>query len=192
MSDPREPAAVSEHVAQNIGNIAALHASAEQRVGRHQRGIERLAAVIGRPESPYVILVLVGAWVAFNLAAPRWGAGALDVPPFPWLQCVTSVAALLMTSILLTTQNRQSKRSLQREHLDLQVNLVAEQKVAKLIALVEELRRDLPSVPDRHDSMAEAMTEAVDPNAVATVLEETLDAAELPSATAHHGDHSRR
>ncbi|MGB8299016.1 MAG: hypothetical protein WCG85_26595 [Polyangia bacterium] len=58
----------------------------------------------------------------------------------------------------------------ERSHLDLQVNLLAEHKVAKLIALVEELRRDLPMVRDRIDREADAMQEAVDPNAVIEVL----------------------
>ena len=72
-----------------------------------------------------------------------------------------------MTVTILTTQNRVATLAQQRAQLDLQVNLIAEQKIAKVIALIEELRRDLPSVKDRKDSLAEAMTEAVDLDAVA-------------------------
>ena len=50
------------------------------------------------------------------------------------------------------------------------MNLLAEHKVAKLIALVEELRRDLPMVRDRIDREADAMQEAVDPNAMIEAL----------------------
>jgi uncharacterized membrane protein len=76
-----------------------------------------------------------------------------------------------MTVTILTSQNRVAKLAQQRAHLDLQVNLIAEEKIAKLIALVEELRRDLPSVKDRRDILADAMTEAVDVHAVADELE---------------------
>jgi uncharacterized membrane protein len=55
--------------------------------------------------------------------------------------------------------------------------LLAEQKLAKLIALIEELRRDMPNVNNRVDSLAEAMTHAVDPNAVADALKHTLEEA---------------
>jgi uncharacterized membrane protein len=58
--------------------------------------------------------------------------------------------------------------------LELQVNLVSEQKIAKLISLLEELRRDLPSVRDRVDVVADAMAEAVDPQAVITSLEDDV------------------
>lgn len=43
------------------------------------------------------------------------------------------------------------------------MTLLVEQKVTKVIALIEELRRDLPSVQNRVDSQAEAMQEVVDP-----------------------------
>jgi uncharacterized membrane protein len=87
-----------------------------------------------------------------------------------------SLCALLVTTMVLTTQNRQAKRASHRGNLELQVNLVAEQKIAKLIALLEELRRDLPSVRNRVDVVADAMAEAVDPQAVLTVLEKDLEA----------------
>lgn len=48
---------------------------------------------------------------------------------------------------------------------------MAEQKIAKLIELVEELRRDLPII-DRQDLVAKAMTKAVDPGNIVSVLEE--------------------
>jgi uncharacterized membrane protein len=59
--------------------------------------------------------------------------------------------------------------------LDLHINLLSEQKVAKLISLLEELRRDMPNVANREDLVAEAMTHAVDPHAVATALKETIE-----------------
>jgi uncharacterized membrane protein len=40
---------------------------------------------------------------------------------------------------------------------------------------LEELRRDLPSVRDRVDPIADAMEESVDPHAVLTVLEDAVE-----------------
>jgi uncharacterized membrane protein len=54
------------------------------------------------------------------------------------------------------------------------VTLLVEQKVTKVIALIEELRRDLPSVQNRVDSQAEAMQEVVDPQTVLSALEGML------------------
>ena len=51
---------------------------------------------------------------------------------------------MLTATVVLISQRRQTKLSEQRVHLDLQINLLTEQKVTKLIHLIEELRRDFP------------------------------------------------
>lgn len=173
--DATAASAMSEHVAQNIETIAHLHAEAEHRVGRHQRAVEKVTDMLARPRTIYLIAAGVALWVGGNLAAPSLGFHRVDAPPFFWLQGLTSLSALFMTTMVLTTQKRQARRVAQRDHLDLQVNLIAEQKIAKLISLIEELRRDLPSVRDRLDPVAEAMTEAVDTSAMVSVLEHTVE-----------------
>lgn len=106
------------------------------------------------------------------MLAPRLGIPPFDPPPFVWLQGLVGLGALLMATIILITQNRQTRHADQRSQLDLQVNLLAEQKAAKLIGLVEELRRDLPTVRNRVDKVADAMEEPVDPHAVLSALED--------------------
>ncbi len=155
--------------------VIAFRARQHEGMGRHQRFIERVNLALGRALSIYFMLLIASAWVAFNLAAPTFSWPVLDPPPFNRLQGMVGVAALLMTTMVLTTQNRQAKDAEQRSHLDLQVNLLAEQKVAKLIALIEELRRDLPNVLDRKDALADAMSNAVDPGAVIAELSQDLD-----------------
>lgn len=157
----------------NVEAITSLRARAEKGVSRHQRRIERVTALLGRPPSVYVILATVATWIATNLVTASLGGRPLDPPPFVWLQGLVGLGALLMTIAILTTQNRQNRDAGDRGQLDLQINLVAEQKVAKLIALLEELRRDLPTVRDRIDEMAEVMKEPVDPHAVLSALEDT-------------------
>jgi len=166
------------HVGHKIQTIAELFAKAERRVGRHQLAIERMTDAIGRPSTAYVLALAFIGWMIGNQLAPRFGVRALDPAPFAWLQVAACVAAVLMTVTILTTQNRVAKLAQQRAQLDLQVNLIAEEKIAKLVALVEELRRDLPSVKDRKDSLADAMTEAVDLDAVAGKLETIQGGAE--------------
>jgi uncharacterized membrane protein len=170
-SQTSEGSDMPTHVGQKIQTIATLFAETEKRVGRHQHIIERMTDAVGRPLTTYLLALAIVCWIAGNEAAPHFGFPRLDPPPFFWLQGAACVAAVLMTVSILTTQNRVAKLAQHRARLDLQVNLIAEEKIAKLIALVEELRRDLPSVKDRHDSLAAAMTEAVDVQAVAGKLE---------------------
>jgi uncharacterized membrane protein len=168
-------AELSEHVAQNIETMAHLQTEADGKVGRNQRAIEKVTAWIAQPWTPNMIVGFVTLWVVVNTLGARVGLPQVDPPPFPRLQGVVSLLALLVTTMVLTTQSRQGQRVSQRGNLELQVNLVAEQKIAKLISLLEELRRDLPSVRDRIDPVADAMAEPVDHQAVLTVLEEKIE-----------------
>jgi uncharacterized membrane protein len=138
--------------------------------------MERVTAALGRPRTIYFTLSIVVAWVTLNLGIPKsWAWHRVDPPPFFWLQGVVALSALLMTTLVLITTNRQTRNAEERSHLDLQVNLLSEQKVAKIVALLEELRRDLPMVRDRTDREADAMQEAVDPHAMLEALEKATD-----------------
>ena len=50
--------------------------------------------------------------------------------------------------------------------------MLTEQKVAKMIDLLEELRRDLPDVRNRHDSDATVLQKALHPDQVMAALDE--------------------
>ena len=165
---------VSRHVARNIDRIAGLHARAEENVGGHQRFVERLAHFVGRPSFFYAIILGCAAWIGCNLLLRALGHHPIDPPPFQGMQGVVGLVALGMANVIIITQNRQGRKLEYRTHLDLQVSMSAEQKVAKLIALLEELRVDLPNVHNRRDDEAAAMTEPADPMAVVAALKETL------------------
>lgn len=169
-----------ENLNANVDTVASLVARAEQGVSPQQRRVEILASHLGRPRALHLIVVFASLWVAANVLTMTLGARPVDPPPFAWLQGLTGLVALLMTTTILTTQNRQSRHAEQRAQLDLQVNLLAEQKIAKLIALIEELRRDIPIVRDRVDHVAEVMKEPVDAHAVLSALEHTLEAEAEP------------
>jgi uncharacterized membrane protein len=175
MPEPTDRPGVPDHVSQTVDTIAQLHARSEEDVTRHQRSIEMIAANLGKPRALYMIGAAALMWVVMNVAMCASGRSPFDPPPFSWLQGFASLGALLMATTVLATQNRQRKISDERAQLDLQVNLLSEQKLAKVIALLEELRRDMPNVKNRSDPLAEAMTQAVDPHAVVTALQETME-----------------
>lgn len=175
--------AVPDPINKNIDAVVALHAFAEQQVDTHQRTVESLTAWLGRPQFFYGILVGVALWMALNAAAPFLHLPHWDDPPFAWLQGAVGLGALLMTSVILITQNRQGKLAERREQLELQMSLLTEQRTAKIIDLLEELRRDMPSVHNRIDLEAEALTKTVDPHEVLATLESKLEETlETPSS----------
>ncbi len=160
---------------EHVETIAALRARAEHQLSSSQRVVESFTANIGRPSTIAMLLALIAVWVAWNVLEHRSSGRAIDPPPFFWLQGAIALYAALISTFVLATQNREKRHGEQRAYLELQINLLAEQKTAKVIELLEELRRDMPTVRDRVDHQADAMQMPVDTAAVMNVLEETLD-----------------
>jgi uncharacterized membrane protein len=167
-------APLPDPLAQNIEAIIALQAKSEKDLSRTQRVVEAVTAFFSQPTFLYCILIGVTLWIVSNVLPHGFGIPQFDPPPFEWLDHVLGLGSLLISTGVLITQNRQEKLTEQRMQLSLQLNLLSEQKIAKLIALVEELRRDLPNVKDRHDPEAEVMKQPADPHLVMEVLEKTL------------------
>src|SRR5437867_1364213 len=165
-----EPDAIQDSVLENVKAISALYQRAEREVTRHQRVVEVVTSAAARPRTLYVVAALALGWALVNGVVAAYGGRAIDPPPFYWLQGAMGLTALLLAIVILATQRRQAELAEHHAHLDLQVNLLAEQKIAKAIALLEELRRDLPAVRDREDQEAKAMAEPADPHAVADAL----------------------
>jgi uncharacterized membrane protein len=161
----------------DIEAIVALRMNAERKVSGHQRIIEKATSILGRPLAVYITILAAIVWMAVNIFHRSLGLPVFDAPPFSWLQEIVGLSALLMTIIVLTTQNRQAKFTEQRRHLDLQISLLTERKVSKLIELLEDLRRDLPTVYNRVDTEAEAMKEPIDPHTALSALNQTLQEA---------------
>jgi uncharacterized membrane protein len=178
------PAALSDHISQNIEGVVALQRREWDATSASQRRFERVSRVFARPAYLIGILLFSLAWIAFNLGCTRLGIAPFDQPPFQWLELLASFVALVTTTVVLIAQNRQARFEQQRAHLDLQVNLLTEQKVTKVIHLLEELRRDLPMVKDRHDPQANEMQKRADTAQLASALDEvglTSGSEERPS-----------
>ena len=165
-----------DQIGQNIDAVLDFYTREEQKMSRSQRVLERVSRFVGQPAFLAIILLFVLLWIFANVALRRSGIAEFDPPPFIWLQGIVGLSALLTATVVLGKQNRLAKLEEQRAHLDLTVNLLTEQKAAKLIDLLEELRRDLPNVANRHDSEAVALRQSMNPDLVLAALDERSEA----------------
>ena len=104
------------------------------------------------------------------------GGQPWDPPPFPWLSEAVSLVALYTTVLILATQRHDDLLAAHREQLTLELAILSEQKSAKIIQLLEEMRRDSPHLVNRTDHEAQAMSTPADPQSVLDALRETHDA----------------
>ena len=166
---------VPAHVGDTVQAVAQFHAAHEADAGPLQRLVERLTRRLGSPAFIALLTVLVGGWMGLNLALMAFGRTPFDEPPFFWLQGAVALTALYMTVFILTTQRREDKLAGLRDQLTLELSILSEQKSAKIIGLLEELRRDDPNISNRPDEHAEALATPADPNVVMDALKGTQE-----------------
>jgi uncharacterized membrane protein len=181
-----EPAAPlpadNDQISQNINAVLDFYSREDEKISYWQRLLERISCAIGQPAFLGLILLFVTLWALANAAMKLMGMTEFDPAPYFWLQGIVGLAALLTTTIVLTRQNRLAKLEEHRAHLDLKVTLLTEQKAAKLIDLLEELRRDLPNVKNRDDPNAQALQQSMNPGLVLATLDESMVSAEPAAA----------
>ena len=91
----------------------------------------------------YLHLAIFGIWIIWNLG---WiGLKPFD-PSFVILAMFASVEAIFLSTFVLISQNRMNAQADKRADLDLQVSLLAEHEVTRLISLVTAIAKklDLP------------------------------------------------
>lgn len=174
MSEPGSP--LPEHVESTVQAIAAMHADHEASASPAERLADGVTALLGKPASAVLLIVLVVVWIGLNLVLKALRLPPFDTPPFEWLELLLSFAAAFMTVVILASQYRAEVLAGRRQQLMLQLAFLSDHKQAKIISLLEELRRDDPLIHDRHDHQAEAMTRTSDPTEVLDAIRDTRDA----------------
>ena len=169
MADTREPP--PQYVTQNVESVIAMHRQEFAKLTGWERMLDQVGVFVGRPGFLIALCSGVSLWIAINVLAPRLGLAALDAPPFPLLHVFLAFFALATSTVVLIAQQRQARVESRKAHLDLQLSLLAERKASAIIRLLEDLRRDLPMVHDRHDAEASELQRPADTTQVLSALE---------------------
>lgn len=172
---PEEPVPSPPDAAEVARTTALLRMTHQREASVLQQVLERITALIGGSGFVALLALAVGVWIGLNLAAPELGYRAFDPPPFVALQSIASIGALLVAALILSTQRREDKLADHSAQLILELSIANDQKVAKIIALLEESRRDNPAISDRVDEQAEAMATPSDTDAVLGAIKELRD-----------------
>jgi uncharacterized membrane protein len=160
------------HIDETISSIAKLRAEHRDKATPLQRMVDRLVKLLGRPQFLGLISLVIIVWIGFNLLSASLGDHVIDAPPFPWLGEAISLTSLFLVVLILISQEREDQLARHREMLILELAILSEQKIAKVIQLLEESRRDNPNIHDRHDPEAETMGQAADTQSVLNAITE--------------------
>ena len=160
-----------QSVNDNLGTIAEYYARHEENKTRAQAVVEKMSDFLGSPGYVAANVVFIVCWIILNLAASKLGFDQFDEPPFFWLQGFVSLNAFIISTTVLIRQNRMSLLAEHNAHLDLQISLLSEEKTSKIIAMLEEIRRDSPTLPDKVDPEADELSQSADTSTVLAAIE---------------------
>lgn len=160
---------LSDITRKNVELIARIEAAATSRRSLGQRLADRFAAFIGSWIFIGAQITIFTSWIALNVVAwcHHW-----DPYPFILLDVVLTFQAALAGPVLMMSQNRQAHLSEQRNHLDLQINLLAEQENTEMLILLRRIceKLELEIAPD---SAVEPLANVTDPHALVQQIQET-------------------
>ena len=139
---PNGRAPASPLLARNVQAVAQLEAADRARQTAAERFSDAVAQMAGTTWFVGFHVVWFAAWIAWNTGlVPGWRP--IDPFPFSFLTLVVSLEAIFLTLFVLISQNTLTRLSERRAHLDLQVNLLAEQESTKTVALLERIAQEL-------------------------------------------------
>ena len=170
--DPQDTASSAHHAppAQVHRNIAAI-AGVEQAAMDRRGAFDRAADMIARFSGSVAFLVIHVIWFAVWLFLNTRGTNRpFDPYPFSLLTLTVSLEAIFLSTFVLISQNRAARLAERREHLDLQINLLAESEMTKVLTLVRAITTHL-KVSGADDEEGRDLSQRTDVKAVIQALE---------------------
>jgi uncharacterized membrane protein len=139
--------------AENIESILKLEKQDERELSSFHRLSHGVGGFVGTIYFVVLQCFAVLAWIGANIRG--FGNALFDPYPFPLLSTLLALEAVLLTSFVLIRQNTMDKRSERRNHLDLQINLLAEKEATSILNVVREiaqhLKVDIAPDPEREE-----------------------------------------
>jgi uncharacterized membrane protein len=156
---PDTVAPAEQHpTAENIRAIVEVERQAQRRATLGERVGQAISNAIGTMLFVSVHAAAMLAWVGWNGLAPP--PLRFDPYPFGLLTFVVSLEGVLIATFVLIAQNRMSRQSDERNHLNLQISMLAEQEMTLMLKLLRRVSERLEVPPaSEEERRAEKLSE---------------------------------
>jgi uncharacterized membrane protein len=118
--------------------LQSLKARADAKRTSSQRLADAMTSAFGSNVFLLVNLAWFTAWAVINLGFVP-GVTPFDPFPFGLLTVIVSLEAILLSIFVLSAQRRSYQIDQLRQEIDLQINLIAEEELTKLLSLVAKI-----------------------------------------------------
>jgi uncharacterized membrane protein len=127
-----------EPAERNISAVAEIEREALHERSAADRIADGITRVTG--SAPFAIFHVLwfGGWAVVN-GGMIGDVEPFDPFPFPFLTLLVSLEAIFLSMFVLMSQNRMSRQADKRAHLDLQIDLLAEQELTTILRMLRAL-----------------------------------------------------
>jgi uncharacterized membrane protein len=157
-------AALASVIERNIAALIQRRQREEARFGWQTRMADAATRFTGSIFFVYLHMILFGTWIAINTGVVPlihpWD------PSFAVLGTTASVETIFLSTFILISQNRMAEADRKHADLDLQVSLLAEHEVTKIVAIVTAIADHLGLEPDVDRKELEELKQHVAPETV--------------------------
>jgi uncharacterized membrane protein len=170
--------------------IDVMQGNIRSTIEMHRRTIgsqsvqERLADLVtkfsGSMAFVYLHVIWFSVWILINTGILRVsGFEVFDPFPFSLLTLIVSLEAIVLSSLVLISQNQLSKVADRRAELDLQINLLAEQRTAKILEMLDHIRDQFNEMENSFhvpaDPGVQVLKSSPDPKEVMEEIDKTIN-----------------
>lgn len=163
-----KPPHIAEAIERNIRALREIRRQLEVRKTTQDRIADAITGFTGNVFFVYFHVLLFTIWIL-------WNTGALGLPPFdefPFglLTTIVSLEAIVLSIFVLVSQRRSSETSDKRADLDLQINLLAEYEITKILRLTDAIADHLGLI-EGQDPELEQLKKEISPEIVLQEME---------------------
>jgi uncharacterized membrane protein len=169
---PPEPGSLNSTLTRNIEALQQRRLAESRSASTQDKIADAITRFTGSLKFVYLHLAIFGFWIVANLGwvpgVPQWDES------FVVLAMIASVEAIFLSTFVLITQNRMASLAEKRSELDLQISLLAEHEVTKLVAMVAAIADHL-GIQHEAAGEVEELKRNVAPEAVLDAIDSTED-----------------
>jgi uncharacterized membrane protein len=131
-----------DHVQEHINLIAKHEQEFLSKRTVTERLGDRIASFVGSLTFVVIHVLIFAAWISWNTASLNH-LRHFDPAPFPLLDTCVALEAILVASFILMRQSRMSRRAEERDHLMLQILLLAEKEITASLGMERRMAERL-------------------------------------------------
>ena len=158
-------------IERNIVTLHRLNHEAAKKRSLQERLADMITFFSGRMSFVYLHAVWFGIWILLNTGA--FGVRVFDPYPYGLLTMVVSLEAIFLSTFVLISQNRLSEEADRRANLDLQIGLLTEHEVTRILQMLDAIQDKLGIENDEDSDLAD-LEQETKPEDVLKAIEDLM------------------